>query len=131
MEEKPDFDKSEFNSAFWYMRKINELLDSCDLSSVNLDVYLWFRLLYGLKRRLSIKMKPEDRAAFDLRLEQINVDIEDINNKLINNKKSTRPEIYNSVYKKLHILQEDLTILADKYGLLIKNMDDPTLKFFG
>lgn len=126
-----DFDKSEYNLAFTYIYKINELANVCDTASIQLDAYLWFRVLYALKRRLSIKMTNDVREDFDFRLEDINADLEEINRKLEANKKDKIPEVSNTVYKKLHKLQEDLLILADKYGLLIKNLDSPEFKFFG
>jgi hypothetical protein len=68
-------EKSEFNDALGYLRRINACLYSADMSSMELNYYGWFHALMAFRRELSTEIGEALLTDFNELISKINNEI--------------------------------------------------------
>jgi hypothetical protein len=118
MPDSEEREKSEFNDALGYLRRINACLYSADMSSMALDAHGWFHALMGLYRELSTEIKTDRLSSFKTTILNLNDEI----NKL----DSGRGRILLSaeLYFKLNDFEIELRKIYDGAGLQMKRKED-------
>jgi len=111
-----EIELSLFNTAMGYTRRLNNILDMCAQSALELNAYQWYHLLRIFSTNIDNKTKPEDREAlkrmFDTVLPEIHQHNENFNNNGIS---SISPKLYDQ----LDEIQKLAMRIADEAGLLV------------
>lgn len=116
MESSVDIAKAEFNGAFDYLSRINQLLTACIMSSVRMDLNNWYHVLMQLFKELSTEMTPNQIRAINNELIKINSEHNLLNKKAIDPK----------LYLRLHNIELELRKVYNSSGLQMKRAEDPT-----
>lgn len=117
-------DQSEFNMAFSYLNRLNNLFYLADNASIDLDPHTWLQTLITIFREISTEMKQEEIEEKTKKMMEINVMVR----KTIKDSTRTgRVDMNQELYKELHIFELDLRQVMKQSGLQLKMKEDPRL----
>jgi hypothetical protein len=117
-------DKSEFNSSFSYLNRINVLFLTADENAMQLNMYNWYHALLALFRELSTEMNEEELNSFTKESDKINQLLMEHMSKLsATGYADVNPQLYNS----LHVYELKLRMIMKEAGLQQKVMEDGTV----
>lgn len=115
-------EKTEFNMAVSYLNRINALFYIADEAAMALDINSWFHALLCLFRELSTELKPDEIAAFNIKIAAIRNDINIEGKKMVT--KFNTLEISPKVYNGLHDFEISMRKVMKEAGLQMKMQDD-------
>ena len=124
MPDSEEREKSEFNDALGYLRRINACLYSADMSSMELNFYGWFHALMIFRRELSTEIKNDALAEFDLLIEDINNEL----NKVISSNNKIRYS--GDIYFNLDKFERKLRKVYKDSGLQMRMQSDASKALF-
>lgn len=120
--------KSEFNMSLSFLNSISMLLFTCNMASVELDIYYWYHSLKALKRSIITEFKTDDI----IKIGEMDQEIKPL---LSKHMKTRRNGISETVNQDLYDLLENYQILImqilKKSGMLLKIQDSPEFALGG
>lgn len=119
-----DRTQSEYNMAFSYLNRLNNLFYIADESAMSLNAHQWFHALLALYRELITEMKPDEEEQLKQLMPKINYYLAQ-NNKTI--MKTGTTAITPELYKDLHDFEIIIRRVMKSSGLLLKMQEDPGL----
>lgn len=114
--------KSEFNMSLSFLNSISMLLFSCNVASVELDVYYWYHSLKALKRSLITEFKNEDL----INISKLDNEIKPLIAKhMKQSQHGLRQQVNQDLYDFLEEYQIRIMQILKKSGMLLKIQDSP------
>ncbi len=116
-------EQTEFNMAFSYLGRLNQLFYQADNSAMNLDAHGWFHSLLALYRELSPYIKEEDLKNKKDTISQINHLLSKNNKRAMTNPTN---EISTDLYNSLHDFELYIRSVVKSTGLQMRMEQDPS-----
>ena len=120
--------KSEFNMSLSFLTSISMLLFTCNVASVELDIYYWYHSLKALKRSIITEFSVNN-------LIEVGRMDEELKPLLSKHMKQNNKGVTKSVNQDLYDLLEEYQILIMKIlkssGMLLKIQDSPEFALGG
>ena len=115
-------EQSEFNMAFSYLNRLNELIYYANYGSRELDAHTWYHALLAWKREISTETNEKEAEQINAIISKLNILVEQ-NQKNVN--KLGRKTINNQTYWLLDMLDTKLRDIMKRSGLLMKTRENP------
>lgn len=114
-------DQSEFSGDVNYLDRLNSLLNSCNIHSMNLNVYSWYHSLNALFRELSTEMQDTvNNDEVKISNEMMEKLRDNVGNYMKQRIRNGRSEIKPELYKELHDFDLFLRQVLKKSGLQLR-----------
>jgi hypothetical protein len=114
-------DQSEFSGDVNYLDRLNLLLNSCNVHSINLDIYSWYHTLNALFRELSTEMQEtKNNNEIERGNEKIKNLRETVGKYMQRRQKKGINEIRPELYDELHEFDLFLRQVLKKSGLQLR-----------
>ena len=117
-------EKSEFNDALGYLKRINACLYAADLYSTSLDYNQWFHSLMAFYRELSTEIKPDQMEKFRAAIIGLNNEINRLNTA------NGRIKLSSETYFKLNDFELALRKIYKDSGLQMRMQSDASRALF-